>query len=254
MTALCVTGMHRSGTSLVASLLTESGIRMHGGSSIGPDAGNELGHFEDWGFVRLCGDSIERQHPGSGGWRLLTPQDTYMSFSGRERLRARRLVIARYAGSRLWAWKDPRAVLFLPEWVRLAPSLRVLLLWRSASTTLDSLERRAAKASHRRFDISPEEAQATWMTHNQLALEALHRWPDRSVLVEIDALLAAGDHAVAALWSHLGLPPRTIAPISQRFASGMIAGRLPSSDDPAIDQLEARLRARSFDFGDITPI
>ena len=45
-----VVGMHRSGTSVVAQWLSRSGLFI-GDSLLGPNVGNEQGHFEDADFL-----------------------------------------------------------------------------------------------------------------------------------------------------------------------------------------------------------
>ena len=54
---IIITGMHRSGTSLVASLLQEAGLSI-GERLLGPSAGNRKGHFEDVDFVELHEDIL----------------------------------------------------------------------------------------------------------------------------------------------------------------------------------------------------
>jgi len=49
---LVISGMHRSGTSLVASAFRAAGIDV-GSDLLGADEGNPRGHFEDRDFVRL---------------------------------------------------------------------------------------------------------------------------------------------------------------------------------------------------------
>ena len=49
--ALVVTGMHRSGTSMVAAYLQQAGVSI-GRNLIGPAPGNPRGHFEDRDFRR----------------------------------------------------------------------------------------------------------------------------------------------------------------------------------------------------------
>ncbi|MFM7137383.1 MAG: hypothetical protein ACKO1M_10005, partial [Planctomycetota bacterium] len=48
--ALVIAGMHRSGTSLLAGMCQEAGVRI-GDRLLGAYRGNEAGHFEDLDFV-----------------------------------------------------------------------------------------------------------------------------------------------------------------------------------------------------------
>ncbi len=57
----CIAGMHRSGTSFVASWLRRSGLVLDDGKSLGPDEGNPHGHFEDEEFGGLRARKLERE-------------------------------------------------------------------------------------------------------------------------------------------------------------------------------------------------
>ena len=60
---ICITGMHRSGTSLVASWLESSGLVIHDGAFLGPSVGNEKGNFEDADSLLFnIGDLIANSH------------------------------------------------------------------------------------------------------------------------------------------------------------------------------------------------
>ena len=63
---LCITGMHRSGTSLTASWLARCQLQIADGRLLGPGIGNPRGHFEDLDFSDLQEAAIERAH---GSWR-----------------------------------------------------------------------------------------------------------------------------------------------------------------------------------------
>ena len=52
-TALIIAGMHRSGTSLTASLFQSLGVNI-GEKLLGPELGNIRGHFEDIAFAICC--------------------------------------------------------------------------------------------------------------------------------------------------------------------------------------------------------
>src|SRR5450631_3600129 len=105
---LCITGMHRSGTSLTACWLERCNLPIADGRLLGPGVGNPLGHFEDLDFSDLQDRAIKRAH---GSWRATGPQS--LSFNTSEVAAAERLVARRNAAYQLWGWKDPRTVLFL---------------------------------------------------------------------------------------------------------------------------------------------
>lgn len=58
--AIVVAGMHRSGTSLVASLCADAGVDM-GARLLGPGPGNPRGHYED---LDVLSERIRRAFSG----------------------------------------------------------------------------------------------------------------------------------------------------------------------------------------------
>ena len=77
---ICITGMHRSGTSLTASWLEHCGLMVHDGNFYGPDTGNPKGHFEDKEFVDLHASAILLEKPKSKGWKVVT--EKFLTFTG----------------------------------------------------------------------------------------------------------------------------------------------------------------------------
>ena len=49
---IAITGMHRSGTSLLANLLNQAGLSL-GEKLLGPMDSNPKGHFEDYDFLKF---------------------------------------------------------------------------------------------------------------------------------------------------------------------------------------------------------
>src|SRR5438309_5043020 len=101
--SLCITGMHRSGTSMVARLLNVCGLGLGPEDELLPAAfDNPRGFWENVHFVRLndallraWGGPWDRPPPGAG----TTPDE----------LRSRALgLVGRLAGPGPWGWKDPR--------------------------------------------------------------------------------------------------------------------------------------------------
>ena len=73
--AICITGMHRSGTSLTTSWLESCGLQIHDGQSHGPATGNPKGHFEDKEFVDLHSKAISHEYPLSNGWKVIRQKE-----------------------------------------------------------------------------------------------------------------------------------------------------------------------------------
>jgi len=103
-----VVGMHRSGTSLTASILGSSGL--HLGERLMPAGhGNAEGHFEDLEFVQLHRAALQALGHHPEGWDEVVLDDMPDVLEAK----ARALVDAR-SSRPLWGWKDPRTTLFLP--------------------------------------------------------------------------------------------------------------------------------------------
>ena len=133
---LLITGMHRSATSLVASVLQQAGVEI-GEQLMGPGLGNLRGHFEDRDFYRLHEEMLS-----ASGATALTADDGIAPPLDAAFEEWARALIVRRAGVELWGWKDPRSALFLDFWQALLPGARFLFLYRHPVEVALSLRRR----------------------------------------------------------------------------------------------------------------
>lgn len=133
---IAVTGMHRSGTSLVASLLRAAGLPM-GDALVGASASNPHGHHEDRAFVKLH----DRALSALGTDWTLAGAPASMAWTADIARDAEALLASRTRGA-AWGWKDPRTVHFLDEWAARVPALRVIVVFRDAAQVAASLRRR----------------------------------------------------------------------------------------------------------------
>jgi len=195
--ALC--GMHRSGTSMFARFLHRSGIDM--GERLHVDRRtNPYGHYEDEDFLLVQRQELARTFDGED--YLVTEP---FAASTRFRSEARALVEARRAASRgaPWGWKDPRTTLFLDEWLRLLPELRVVAMLRPPRDVLDSLcNRLRAYWSIRRKD----HLLRVYAHYNATLLRFAREHPERTSVVALDALLASPAAVLTSLAERLEHP------------------------------------------------
>lgn len=208
--ALIITGMHRSGTSLVASLLQRFGVDI-GENLLGPGEGNPRGHFEDLDFVRFHEDWLHRS-----GQRMLLQNDFRPRVSSEERDRARRLIDSRQ-GQGLWGFKDPRTSLFLPFWHELLPEARYLLVFRHPIDVVLSLLRRG---SDYEALVDPAAGLRSWAVHNRCILEFYRQHSEHCFLVEIDSLTRNIDRFSSELSRKLGLEIDGADDASELFVRG----------------------------------
>jgi hypothetical protein len=140
--AVCIAGMHRTGTSMVARLLNRCGVHLGPARELvpaGPD--NPEGFWENVHFVGL-NDMVLAVLGGT--WDA--PPDFPRGWEGHRELEelraAARALLARFERRPLWGWKDPRNSLTLPFWRQLRPGLRVVVCVRNPLEVARSLERR----------------------------------------------------------------------------------------------------------------
>lgn len=185
-TVVIVLGMHRSGTSLLTSLLDQAGVNT-GRNHVGPRFDNPKGFWEDRFFcaanidllttcganrdgfddfdalesVRLnCADRVRRKN--------LSAVHVYCSFNFR---------------SPVWGWKDPRTCITFPYWQRAFDELgvkdiRLVIAFRSPNEVARSLITRGndeyfQRAGDRKF----EQAVNSWLTYNEFCLAYSELFP-----------------------------------------------------------------------------
>ena len=195
--ALVVAGMHRSGTSLVASLVAGAGVSM-GTRLLAAGRGNARGHFEDLDFQELHQKALRANGLHGDG---IVPAGQPAVPEGLLP-RARELIAERRATGKPWGWKDPRTLLFLDFWSEMAPEASWLLLFRSPWEVADSLYRRLDETT----TSEPLLAIHAWMHANRLLLDFASRHPGRCLVRELGQVTAEPGRTFAAIRDHLGVP------------------------------------------------
>jgi hypothetical protein len=185
---ICITGMHRSGTSLMASWLHICGLQIHDGSVWGPGPGNPKGHFEDKDFVDLHDSAIKSENPASRGW-IIFPQRPLFFKSSEQLTRALELVKVRNAKYEIWAWKDPRTSLFLEHWKKLLPSLKVIVLWRPCTDVVNSLIRRSQLTTTSIMKIGFIRSLRLWKSYNRLLIEYKRKYNRDTPLFSLKSIV-----------------------------------------------------------------
>ncbi|MBT3241494.1 MAG: hypothetical protein HN357_11455 [Chloroflexi bacterium] len=191
---LSITGMHRSGTSLVASWLNLCGLILDQGRVIPPLIGNKKGFFEDLDFVLLQEKSIMQQIPFSGGWKVTSSQE--LQFSKSETKIAKEIISLRQDQLDCdWGWKDPRTCLFLHQWKELIPDLKTIIVWRPCDQVVHSLIRRWTRKISRKLILDPIWAIRVWNAYNYSALNYALCFPKDVIIVPLERLLS-NDQAI----------------------------------------------------------
>jgi len=182
-----VTGMHCSGTRLVAAMLSALSVRM--GDHLGTaESRKEAGRFEDEKFVRFhrrvlaeaC-VSDERGYP-DWGWTESERLETNRFSEFRDE--AERLLMTRSHGSEPSGWEDPRATLFLEQWDDLIEDARYVFVYGFPWDVSEAMQWLWIEE----FLKHPEYAYRIWDFYNQRVRDFYVKHADRCLLVNMNAL------------------------------------------------------------------
>jgi len=206
---IILTGMHRSGTSLIASLLQRLGIDM-GQRLIEADFRNPRGYHEDADFVDLQRQMVQRDLTSDDGgfpdWGWTESEATNASSHAEYRPRAAELLVARGHDGRNWGWKDPRTTLLLDFWNDTSTEVlgcppQLVLVYRCPWEVADSVQRLADAALLRH----PSYGYRIWSFYNRRLLNFYRRHSERCLLISTNALLSAVDSLSPLLNDKLGI-------------------------------------------------
>lgn len=197
-TAVCVLGMHRSGTSLLARLLNHCGVALGSADSIAPAAADNPRGFWEHEPLRRVNEALLEVF--GGAW--LNPPELPPDWLRDPRVeplraRARELLAREFAGARLWGFKDPRTSLVIDFWRELLPARpRWIVAVRNPLEVADSLKRRDGLPSVLAEDL--------WCAYTRAAL--LGTEPAERAIVHYERLLARPAAEMRRIFAELGLP------------------------------------------------
>lgn len=193
-TAVCVVGMHRSGTSLVAKALHEAGLNLGPPGELMPaNEFNADGYWENQRLVRLNDELLEAV---GGAWDSPPPAGWEQRDSVLEPFLDRARALAdEFSKARPWAWKDPRATLTLPFWRRIVPDLTFVVCVRHPVEVAASLARRGS--------ASPMFALRLWTEYNHALLDWTR--PEERVVTHYESYFKAPERELRRVFEDLGL-------------------------------------------------
>jgi O-antigen biosynthesis protein len=210
---LAITGMHRSGTSLIAQYLHKCGLSLGSNLSSNNNVGRKSSfgfHHEDMDFVDFHDMLLSRRHMSafpSTGMKLLIPS------SRTEKKKAAQLLCERDEYS-VWGWKDPRTSLFLDFWKDVDSRIDFLCIFRDPLAVVDSLLRRDVD---KQITQNPLIAVKAWKVYNQNLLNFCSQYPEKSLVLNADKMACYGNNAIPAIERKFSLKLNKI-PFSDLFS------------------------------------
>jgi len=182
---LIITGMHRSGTSLLSRFFEKSGFYI--GKELYPahPKANPYGHFEDKEFLEFQMNILRETKTTNDPYcmwpskNVQVPREYYAKGIA--------LIDSRRKLNKPWAWKDPRTCLFLDFWADLIPEAKFFLVFRAPISVVDSQARRE-KRSNLNF-IAHNRFLSGWIIYNLKILFFYTNKRDRCILGSINGII-----------------------------------------------------------------
>lgn len=184
---VCIAGMHRSGTSMVAKLLHAAGLYL------GPETDLLPGLRENKRFNNI-NQRILKRLGGSWDDPPAAPETWTAPALGDFRTEAEEL-LASFADREPWGWKDPRSCLTLPFWQGFLNPLSVVIIVRNPLEVAGSLRERN--------EFSLERGLALWYEYNHRLLAAAAA--SEHIVTHYDAYFEHPDREARRLLHFLGL-------------------------------------------------
>ncbi len=188
-----ILGMHRSGTSAAARLVSLIGASLPR-HLMDASGSNLAGHWEPKLLVELHDRFLFGARSAWNDWRPFVPEAA-LPPQALEHFRGeiRRTIVEEFAGERLFVLKDPRISRFAPFYLEVLASLgvtvKVVIILRHPMEVAASLEKRD--------EMPTSDALLLWLRHS-LDAEAGTRGVDR-VILSYDALMRDPDASIRRL-------------------------------------------------------
>jgi len=159
---IVITGMHRSGTSLLAQWLYKCGLHL-GDELLGASVGNKEGHYEDMDFLKFHeGALISRKLHFSG---LIERLPSGLNLQEKNELR--QMIEQKNEKYEHWGWKEPRTCLFLNIYQEVLPKANYLIVIRDFRTVVSSLITRIYNRTEKKYASKTGLSKFIWIHFKQ---------------------------------------------------------------------------------------
>ncbi|MBI4122936.1 MAG: sulfotransferase [Parcubacteria group bacterium] len=208
MKTIVVIGMHRSGTSLTASILNVLGVHL-GKKLIGATSSNPLGHFENAEFVEL-NDTLLLAANGDAAH----PPSLSELEAIRDRFAPRIKNLIARSERDLWGWKDPRTSLTISLYFPFLRNPYFIHCKRNPNQIAESLQKRSG--------MRRDEALRITRVYEERIKEFFERNPDlRTLEISYEEMLENTQGTMRKLIAFLELQP---APAQLAKALSLVLG------------------------------
>lgn len=181
-TALCILGMHRSGTSLITGICNLLGVEI-GSDFLEANQDNEKGFWEHRAVIETHEDLLKHLGSGWDDTRILPENWQHGAEIKPYKEKLKEIIARDFTNCKLWGIKDPRMMRLIPLWLDVFAETKItpafIIAWRSAASVALSLERRDG--------FYPEKSLLLWAVYN-LEAERQTRGKTR-VFVEYDKVI-----------------------------------------------------------------
>lgn len=218
--AICVIGMHRSGTSAIARGVNALSVDL-GSNFFDVQPDNPTGYWEDKTIVGINQRLLEEL-----GLKWDDTAPIARERFTHHRIRLLRLKAVRYfnecfTSKPLWGFKDPRTIRLLPFWVEALRNSSA----NDAYVVAIRHPRSVAASLFRRQEIGPAKADRLWLAHNVPFLDELREKP--LVVVDYDLLMREPREQLERIAEKLGLiVDEAAANEIERFSTEFLDERL----------------------------
>lgn len=190
-------GMHRSGTSLVAGVLHNSGIPMGTPENFipKPSTENRKGFFENYEFRTINDEILESNEYKVKEWSSVLGDIDLSAPMKRKMKRTLRYYLGRYEK---WGWKDPRQMLTSLAWFKvmkeldILESVRIVYIYRYPYSVAHSM-------MQRKNTTSLDHGCRVWELYNRKALSSLNMMSLPTVFLSLENLCADAERVLGGV-------------------------------------------------------
>jgi len=178
-TPLIITGMHRSGLSLTASILKTCGVNFQQFEEPESSQNQEI---EKLDFSSLQAEILRNQGINSQVWTSTKEPDIINDIW----IQKAQELAQKYSDAKIWGWNDPNTALLLEFWAKILPDAKFLLIYRAPWEVVDSLYRSSEEIP---FEKQPSLVFKSWINYSQKIIQFYNKYQHRCLLSNIQTIV-----------------------------------------------------------------